>query len=390
MDHNDQSRHQYNYSAEAEQQQQQQQRRSSQFQNPVTPNRVAPPAFPQQQQQHQLSSGQSIARAGPENAQLYAFAQGLQYGASQQYGQEFVAGDSARSQHQLTQYASDLAYGMQQAHNQSDRQPSYGHDQRFRSRDGTTLETLPGQFVEPQAAQYYAGAQPGPSTATQAGFGSSHLVSHYQPATYSPAGPAVATSSFPGAMIDPTHQSAYQAFGQQQHPPHAPQLGHHLHQSQIEQAFARYQSNIRTIFTLVRNQSLQETAQLLLDASRYLLGSVEVLGLTRDQEGEHDNRINLWDEYNRAWLTTMQCQFDMTQELFAGRSLHASQSTLDHDTLDGLARELLRLCDGIEKHGLVDYQMGVAEDEIIDIILRCLSQLETMSDDADDTEVMEQ
>lgn len=128
-------------------------------------------------------------------------------------------------------------------------------------------------------------------------------------------------------------------------------------------------------------------------------------GLTRDDEGQHDERILLWDEYNRAWLTTMQRQLDMTQEIIAGRPLHASQSTLDHDTLEGLARELLRLCDGIEKHGLVDYQMGVAEDEIIEseqkhtllnqadilvVIERCLSQLENISDTAGGTQMMEQ
>ena len=35
-------------------------------------------------------------------------------------------------------------------------------------------------------------------------------------------------------------------------------------------------------------------------------------------------------------------------------------------TMEVLGRELVRLCDGIEKFGLVDYQMGVAEDQIIE------------------------
>lgn len=38
-----------------------------------------------------------------------------------------------------------------------------------------------------------------------------------------------------------------------------------------------------------------------------------------------------------------------------------SQQVLEH-----LSRELVRLCDSVEKHGLVDYQMGVAEEEIMD------------------------
>lgn len=62
--------------------------------------------------------------------------------------------------------------------------------------------------------------------------------------------------------------------------------------------------------------------------------------------------------------------------------------------LETLSRELVRLCDSVEKHGLVDYQMGVAEEEIMDcklrlfqlcicsmltlcpVLLRCLSQLD--------------
>lgn len=34
--------------------------------------------------------------------------------------------------------------------------------------------------------------------------------------------------------------------------------------------------------------------------------------------------------------------------------------------LEHLSRQLVRLCDGVENHGLVDYQMGVAEEEIMD------------------------
>ena len=41
------------------------------------------------------------------------------------------------------------------------------------------------------------------------------------------------------------------------------------------------------------------------------------------------------------------------------------QSLLDKPMLKRLGDELVRLCDGIEQHGLVDYEMGVAEEEII-------------------------
>lgn len=46
--------------------------------------------------------------------------------------------------------------------------------------------------------------------------------------------------------------------------------------------------------------------------------------------------------------------------------MHESQSLMSVQSLEDLARELVRLCDNVEKHGLVDYQMGVAEEDIMD------------------------
>jgi hypothetical protein len=80
---------------------------------------------------------------------------------------------------------------------------------------------------------------------------------------------------------------------------------------------------------------------------------------------------------------------------------------MDIPALEGLADELVRLCDRVDKYGLVDFQMGVAEDEIIDrecgllcketlplfsariiglhvfhlVILRCLAALEPRQDE---------
>lgn len=39
---------------------------------------------------------------------------------------------------------------------------------------------------------------------------------------------------------------------------------------------------------------------------------------------------------------------------------------MPHDVLDKMGKELSRLCDGIERHGLVDYQYGVWEQFIFD------------------------
>ena len=39
---------------------------------------------------------------------------------------------------------------------------------------------------------------------------------------------------------------------------------------------------------------------------------------------------------------------------------------MSSQSLEHLTRQLIRLCDEVELHGLVDYQMGVAEEEIVD------------------------
>ena len=45
------------------------------------------------------------------------------------------------------------------------------------------------------------------------------------------------------------------------------------------------------------------------------------------------------------------------------------QSLIPTTFLENMGRDLVRLCDGMERHGLVDYEMGVWEEEIISRML---------------------
>lgn len=51
--------------------------------------------------------------------------------------------------------------------------------------------------------------------------------------------------------------------------------------------------------------------------------------------------------------------------LETGEPPAAPQSLIPEDSLEHMGSELVRLCDIMEKHGLVDYQIGVWEEEII-------------------------
>ena len=51
--------------------------------------------------------------------------------------------------------------------------------------------------------------------------------------------------------------------------------------------------------------------------------------------------------------------------LESGQRIQHPQTLITQDFINKMAKDLIRMCDAIEKHGLVDYQYGVAEEQII-------------------------
>lgn len=70
---------------------------------------------------------------------------------------------------------------------------------------------------------------------------------------------------------------------------------------------------------------------------------------------QQENR-NLLCLLNICWLAVFQRQIEST------RNYHR----LNVDVMEAMGKFLIKVCDGIESHGLVDYQMGVWEEEILD------------------------
>lgn len=52
--------------------------------------------------------------------------------------------------------------------------------------------------------------------------------------------------------------------------------------------------------------------------------------------------------------------------MLSGAQLQRSQSLISLDDLQKMGRELIRLCDSVERFGLVDYDFGVWEERIMD------------------------
>lgn len=53
-------------------------------------------------------------------------------------------------------------------------------------------------------------------------------------------------------------------------------------------------------------------------------------------------------------------------DIIAGHQLQPPKGIIREETLQRMGTEVIRLCDSMERHGLVDYQMGVWEEEILD------------------------
>ena len=86
-----------------------------------------------------------------------------------------------------------------------------------------------------------------------------------------------------------------------------------------------------------------------------------------DDERLQSERLQLWNNLNLCWLAVLQRQFQSTQEMIvAGHPPSPPQTILPQQFLEKMGHELVRLCDGLERYGLVDYQMGIWEEEIID------------------------
>lgn len=55
----------------------------------------------------------------------------------------------------------------------------------------------------------------------------------------------------------------------------------------------------------------------------------------------------------------------MTQDLLQMGHQSPNTSLLSSDMMENMGKELIQLCDQMEQYGLVDYQMGIWEEEIL-------------------------
>ncbi|WEW61951.1 hypothetical protein PRK78_007451 [Emydomyces testavorans] len=254
--------------------------------------------------------------------------------------------DQQHHQQRMQQYDPGMVYNIApqaQPHSPYDTVPHY------QPRHSAAIEVLATQFGVPQ---YY------PADESAASESAHYLTAQVQQTPYSQS-PSASRShvapSFPESMTGFNASGAPESLRTSEQPREI--------SSGLEDAYNQYQQALRQTFENIRAGRLITASRSLLEMSEWLLGNAVELGLARDEEHLHTDRIKLWDEFNTCWLALCQKQKDATQTMF--ESGPPTQELLTEEILQKMGKDLVRLCDRIEQYGLVDYQMGVWEEEIL-------------------------
>ncbi|KAF4483611.1 hypothetical protein FAGAP_11638 [Fusarium agapanthi] len=155
---------------------------------------------------------------------------------------------------------------------------------------------------------------------------------------------------------------------------------HDYAEGALEEKWVSYQRQLGSIFQEIVNGSLESASETLLSVTSWLLSQVADLGLNLDDTNLHADRIQLWNDFNHAWLGLGQRHIDL---MTSSQQLSRTQSLVSKAMIKKMGNELIRLCDGIERHGLVDYQYGVWEDQITAVLEDCLDLYDASEEGSD-------
>ncbi len=92
-----------------------------------------------------------------------------------------------------------------------------------------------------------------------------------------------------------------------------------------------------------------------------------------DDEAKHADRIELWQQFNIAWEALGQKQKEVTEAALRTRTQAADILTSEVITI--LMDALVGMCDQLEPYGLVDFEMGIWEEQITHLFTVCLDLL---------------
>lgn len=275
-------------------------------------------------------------------------------------------GQDTRQTQNFSAYNPNLMYNVSQTGTQN---TVYDTSQQFPSRQAAGMQMMPTDV----AASYFP-SEPTNTAAAQAlqqPAASSSTSAVYQ---QSPADQqrAAMLQNYPSGMASMSAMSQTSSA-----PDQVMEEQDYSASAEMGEAYEQYQTALKEIFTNIRNGVLVSASESLLTVSDWLLSKVAELGLAADNPQLHSDRIKLWHDFNHAWLALFQKQKDMAE---SGVTPQRGQTLVSEEGLKKMGKELVRLCDGIERHGLVDYEYGVWEEAIVEILGVCLDIYENASE----------
>ncbi|KIW57422.1 hypothetical protein PV05_05972 [Exophiala xenobiotica] len=225
----------------------------------------------------------------------------------------------------------------------------------------TALEVMASQFAVPQYMPQgeHAGLGVGSSS-------SQYLTTQPEQSVYGgvPVTRGPLHQPYPGGQVD---------FPQVEQQPAQGTIEPDTNQEALRQGLRDYKQQIKSTFDDIVAGRVTEASDKVLAATRWLVGSVSALGLQHDDESSHEERIELWTELNLCWEALGQKQKEITEE--ALRTTRLPADILSGETIAHLVDELVNLCDQLEQYGLVDFELGIWEEQITHIFTVCLDLL---------------
>jgi hypothetical protein len=328
----------------------------------------------------------SGSRASP-SGYGYAYGEGSQFASSIQpssvaYGtQDYGAAHQQspqRAAQQYSPYGQNIMYGVPGAQGSASGSSQYEPVEQYQQNRDSAIQVLSTGFGVAQTPYY----ESGPTSAPAAALASQTVPSQYPALGYTAPHASVGRETLAPAyttagMTDPHQATAQPGYSQGSYS-EQPNPG-----NEFDVFYNRYQTELKRTFEHVRDGLLSEAAQQLFMLSDWVLHYAETLGksskqcisgraaelttgLVRDDENHYAQRLVLWEEFNTCWLATLQKQKAFTQEMIStGQRPQPPKTLIEYDFLEKMGTQLVKHCDNMEKHGLVDYQMGVWEEEIV-------------------------
>ncbi|RDA95689.1 hypothetical protein CP533_1112 [Ophiocordyceps camponoti-saundersi (nom. inval.)] len=297
-----------------------------------------------------------------QESQAAAFSTPNMSATAMAYGGDYGSDTRGQSQNFGNYNAGMMMYNVPQSNTQT---PVYD-TQTFTQRQPAAMP-----IMAPDVASTYFGSEPG--TAAAAAAAAAAATTGMQQTGQ---GSAASSAEYHAQGAHMGYAGNMNAMQQQ-----APTEGQEYRDGALEQKWVSYQRRLGTVFQDVKNGSLESASETLLSLSNWLLTQVADLGLSQDDASLHDERIKLWNDFNHAWLAL---GFQQKQLMQTSQQVSRAQTLMSESTIKKMGDELVRLCDGVERHGLVDYQYGVWEEQIESILEECLDLYEARRASGDD------